>query len=129
MASFNRILCPIDFDQNSLLALQIACELAHSAKGSFHVLHVAAIAPKVSSFERVEAAVKSRCERLVGRKIHGRARCEVHVTTGNPDVEILQAAKRLRADLIVMATHGWKGFRRLLLGSVAESQRRAKTPA
>ena len=45
---------------------------------------------------------------------------ELHVTTGDPAVEVLQAATRLGIDLIVMATHGRKGFRRLVLGSVAE---------
>ena len=39
---------------------------------------------------------------------------------GDPGVEVLQLAKRLRADLIVMATHGRKGLRHLVLGSVAE---------
>jgi hypothetical protein len=42
---------------------------------------------------------------------------------GDPAVEVLQAAKRLHANLIVMATHGRKGLRRLVLGSVAENGR------
>jgi nucleotide-binding universal stress UspA family protein len=33
---------------------------------------------------------------------------------------ILEAAKKWRADLIVMGTHGWRGLNRLLLGSDAE---------
>jgi nucleotide-binding universal stress UspA family protein len=38
-----------------------------------------------------------------------------------PDVQaILDAAAELKADLIVMGTHGRTGFRRLVLGSVTE---------
>ena len=45
---------------------------------------------------------------------------EVDVTMGDAGTEILLVARRLRANLIVMATHGRKGVRRLILGSVAE---------
>ena len=54
------------------------------------------------------------------QKIKGKARYQVEVMMGDPGVEILQAAKRQGADLIVMATHGRKGLRHLVLGSVAE---------
>ena len=39
---------------------------------------------------------------------------------GNPALDVLDAAARLDADLIVMATHGRTGVRRFFLGSVAE---------
>jgi nucleotide-binding universal stress UspA family protein len=39
---------------------------------------------------------------------------------GYPAAEILAAARKLRTDLIVMATRGRSGAKRLLLGSVAE---------
>jgi nucleotide-binding universal stress UspA family protein len=37
--------------------------------------------------------------------------------TGNPAESIIKAAKKYKCDLIVMASHGRKGFGRLLLGS------------
>jgi nucleotide-binding universal stress UspA family protein len=40
--------------------------------------------------------------------------------TGTPAVVIASAAKKLKADLIVMSTHGRTGLSHLLLGSVAE---------
>jgi len=40
---------------------------------------------------------------------------------GDPGVEVPQAAKRLGANLIVMATHGRSGPGHLVLGSVAET--------
>jgi nucleotide-binding universal stress UspA family protein len=42
------------------------------------------------------------------------------VTEGWPPEEIVKIARKRRADLIVVGTHGRAGMRRLLLGSVAE---------
>jgi nucleotide-binding universal stress UspA family protein len=41
-------------------------------------------------------------------------------TTGIPAQVILERARETGPDLIVMSTHGWTGFRHLILGSVAE---------
>ena len=41
--------------------------------------------------------------------------------TGDPRDMILQTAKEIHADLIVIGTHGRRGISRFLLGSVAEA--------
>lgn len=46
---------------------------------------------------------------------------EVLVTTGSPATTIVRAAEEKKADLLVIGTHGHHGWRRALLGSVAES--------
>ena len=43
-----------------------------------------------------------------------------HVADGIPFDEILQAARKFHADLIVMGTHGRTGFSHLMMGSQAE---------
>ncbi|MCD6581432.1 MAG: universal stress protein, partial [Desulfuromusa sp.] len=45
---------------------------------------------------------------------------EVEVCIGHPVVEILEAATRLKADMIVMGTHGKGALEHAFLGSVAE---------
>jgi len=50
-----------------------------------------------------------------------RIRARTLVAQGPPFVQIPRAAKRLRCDLIVLATHGRTGLRHALLGSVAEN--------
>jgi nucleotide-binding universal stress UspA family protein len=120
---FKRILCPIDFDPNSLAALRLAAELAQERKATLHLLHVVALpsGPEVAlPFAKMEAAARTRLERTA-RQIKIKARYEVEVVLGDPGVEVLQVAKHVGADLIVMATHGRKGLRHLLLGSVAEA--------
>jgi len=123
MPRFDKILCPVDFDQNSLLALRLATELAQERGATLHVLHVVAMppGPEVAlPFGKMETAARTRLEKLARQKIDGKASYEVDVMMGDPGVEVLQLAKRLRADLIVMATHGRKGLRHIVLGSVAE---------
>ncbi|MFZ1118842.1 MAG: universal stress protein, partial [Candidatus Binataceae bacterium] len=45
---------------------------------------------------------------------------EIHVISGIPDADVARFANQLGADLVVMATHGRKGLRHFVLGSVAE---------
>lgn len=123
MPRFRKILCPVDFDPNSLLALRLAAELTREGKGILDIVHVLALppGPEVSlPFGKMEATARTRLERLARQKVGNAVRYEVHVMMGDPGVEVLQTAKRLRSDLIVMATHGRKGLRHLILGSVAE---------
>ena len=123
MPLFRKILCPIDFDQNSFRALEIAFELAREGKARLNLVHVVPIppAPDVAlPLLEMETAARTRLERIARERVGRRAGYEIDVTTGEPAVEILRAAKRLGIDLIVMATHGRKGFTHLILGSVAE---------
>lgn len=123
MLRFKKILSPMGFDQNSLSALRVAIELAQEREASLCLLHVVPMppGPEVAiSFGKMEAEVRIRLERLARQKVNGKVRYEVEVTMGDPGVEILQTAKKRGADLIVMATHGRKGLRHFVLGSVAE---------
>jgi nucleotide-binding universal stress UspA family protein len=54
---------------------------------------------------------------------------EYRVLDGAPAVEILEAARQVQCDLIVLGTHGHTGLERLVMGSVAEEvMRKAKCP-
>jgi len=128
MLQFKKILCPMDFDKNSLPALRLASELAEEGKAKLCLLHVVAMAfaPEVAlPFGKIEAAARTKLERLARQRVGGKASYEVNVMVGDPAIEILQAAKRWHPDLIVMATHGRTGLRHLVLGSVAERVVRA----
>jgi universal stress protein A len=123
MPRFDKILCPVDFDQNSLLALRLAAELAQERHAALYLLHVVAMppGPEVAlPFGKMETAARTKLEKLAREKVGRTARYEVDVAMGDPAVEVVQWAKRMGAELIVMATHGRKGLRRLALGSVAE---------
>ncbi|HUY19315.1 MAG TPA: universal stress protein [Candidatus Binataceae bacterium] len=125
MPRLSTILCPVDFDPNSFQALRLASEVCQEQNATLYVLHVVdvAIPAKVqvtAPFDKMEAAVTKKLARLAREKIDARVRYQLQVETGDPGFQILDAAKRVGADLIVLATHGRKGLRRLILGSVAE---------
>jgi nucleotide-binding universal stress UspA family protein len=71
-------------------------------------------------FGKMEATARAKLQRLARQRLDAKVRYEVDIMMGDPGVEVLQAAKRWGANLIVMATHGRKGIRHLVLGSVAE---------
>jgi nucleotide-binding universal stress UspA family protein len=131
MVEFRRVLCPIDFSELSLRALDHAAALANWYKAQLTVLHVA------PTFEPVQVrgdlgqpvhivTPVSREEVLEGlrravERITVSATPTLLAEAGDPTTTITDQALSIRADLIVMGTHGRRGFRRLLLGSVTES--------
>jgi nucleotide-binding universal stress UspA family protein len=64
--------------------------------------------------------VVEEVRRFSGLPAASATRAEVVVTEGYPAKEIVRQAERLPADLIVMGTHGRRGFERIFLGSVTE---------
>ena len=120
----------IDFSPVSSELLSDAAEIAGRDSGELHVVHVVARAPSEStanlSADRDEVAThvegpRAALERMV-KQVDGLVlRTALHVRTGRPDVEIVQLANDVNADVIVVATHGRTGLKRLLLGSVART--------
>jgi nucleotide-binding universal stress UspA family protein len=69
--------------------------------------------------EQSRAAVGKAVERL--RSSVTRLRVEENVVSGHPVQEIVDRAEHWDADLIVVGSHGYRGFKRLLLGSVSQA--------
>lgn len=83
--------------------------------------------------DRLRDYVQSKLEEFrslqAGRGRRSFARAVTHIRLDAPAEEIAQLASDLEADLVVVGTHGRRGFRRVLLGSVAEAVvRLAPTP-
>lgn len=134
MLRLDTILVARDFSLCSNAALSYALDLAHRTGAHLHTLyvevlhgdpHAAAIVPNAQLLARL-------------RDLDG-----VHVPFDPHDVPmthavernvsaapaILDYAKEHGADLVVTGTHGWRGLRHFLLGSVAEEVvRRAPCP-
>jgi nucleotide-binding universal stress UspA family protein len=124
----------IDYSEPALQALKRAVDFARH--GALHVVHVVDALPpspmlvtSVPTAESLEIArrdlrawVDEQIALFAERdgSLH-LSRVFTHVATGAPGVAVAQLASDLEADLIVVGTHGRRGFQRLLLGSVAES--------
>ena len=85
--------------------------------------------PEVTAADHLRSGVHDKMPSLVAIAEEVGVPIRTLIVQGQPEVAILSAAEDLGADLIVMGTHGRRGFNRLLLGSVAESvMRRADVP-
>jgi universal stress protein A len=121
------ILVPIDFSQTSHRALDFAIPLASQFDARISLLHVIEpiIYPQeigpiaVSEMRLAESALKE-LRTLAQKTVPAANLNKVLTRTGLPYREITDAARQLKADLIVLTTHGHTGFTRVLLGSTAE---------
>jgi len=123
---YRRILCPIDFDENSLCALSISAEMAREHDGTVFVLHVVplivqatAMPVYVDLYKGQEEAARRRLVDIARKRLSG-LKYELITQVGEPAAAILKTARKTSADVIVMATHGRRGFKHFFLGSIAE---------
>ncbi|HUN57124.1 MAG TPA: universal stress protein [Candidatus Binataceae bacterium] len=123
---FKSILCPIDFDDNSVAALDRAIELASHFKSTLILMHVlplvvalGEIPPPRALYEDQEKAARAKLEDIAKSKLSG-LKHESLLYTGDIVTCILDAQQKYQPDLVVIATHGRGGIAHLVLGSVAE---------
>lgn len=123
---FERILCPVDFDENSMAALDLAAQMAQESKGTLYVLHVVRApfqpseVPAQPKLEEWERDAEARLEEVTRQRVKGKAQYNLLLKTGNPAAAIIEAERELHPNAVVMATHGRSGLGHLLIGSVAE---------
>jgi len=122
---FKKMLCPVDFDENSIAALDAARDLAVDPNATLCVLHVVRLAlagfPKqFHPHPMTKQAARARLQEIAREHLVGKVRYEILTRTGDPAVEILRAVEDLAVDSVVMATHGRTGPGHFFLGSVAE---------
>jgi nucleotide-binding universal stress UspA family protein len=70
--------------------------------------------------KELEEGARSSLKELIDEELPGDITIDSKVFTGDPATEIVTLAADVGADLIVMATHGTTGFKRLVTGSVTE---------
>jgi nucleotide-binding universal stress UspA family protein len=121
MTNFAKILCPVDFDQNSAAALRFACKLVELG-GTLYLLHVVPEAdrPGFEQYPPISELARKNLENFARQQIGDQIVRKLLVRAGDPAELTVRVADELGVDLIVMATHGHKGLVRIVLGSVAE---------
>jgi len=130
---YRRILAPIEFDETAQAVFDAAIQIATETGGTVFLMHVVpmVVAPTgmpnyVDIYKDQEKIAMQKLAVIVERQ-RSDAKCELMTRIGDPAHEILTLERQLAADLIVLATHGRKGVRRMLLGSVAEAVLRDAT--
>lgn len=130
---YRRILVPIDSSSTAALGLREAIRLAKDQNAALRVVHVVDKTAIIGVAEagmnpRPVLAKLARSGRAIldaARRSAKKAGIEAETVLHEPLTkrvadEVLREAKKWRADLIVMGTHGRRGLRRLVLGSDAE---------
>jgi nucleotide-binding universal stress UspA family protein len=130
---YKRILVPVDGSPTSTAGLNEALRLARNQKARVRLVHIVdermifSTAEAGLNIEPVIEALKSGGKRLLDHAAKRaasrgvRAETELLENAASQVADVLVArARRWRADLIVMGTHGRRGVNRLVLGSDAE---------
>ena len=125
--TITNILVPTDFSACSEHALDYAIQLADRLDAKVHLLSVIGV-PSYGVPELGVGITAPMIDNLIAdhqRELDQLARVrklvsQTMVRVGDARDVILQTAEELKADLIVMGTHGRRGISRALLGSVTE---------
>lgn len=131
MKDFKKILFPVDLSEASVKIVPFLKSLANRYDARVHLLFVARVFdyftsmyvphPSVSQFEKevIEGAEK-RLYEFADESFKDLPGTKTKVVAGDPSEEILGYIAAHGIDLVVMGTHGRKGFDKVIFGSVAE---------
>jgi universal stress protein A len=127
------ILVPTDFSPDARAALVKAKELARVLGSRIVLLHAYRVDVPMSTpelgggfvlpdrfYEDLRASATSQVDALAAATLKDGVKAEGLAVEDRPGPAIVDAAKRLPADLIVMGTRGLTGLMHVLLGSVAD---------
>jgi nucleotide-binding universal stress UspA family protein len=123
-----KILVPVDFSSYSKSTIDYASIIAERFTAALIVMHVIEPFPYsvtdtlqlVEHRRALQTLASSLLQNLSDDLRARNLNVKTHLVLGNPSREILAKARREKADLIVMGTHGRTGLPHIVLGSVAE---------
>lgn len=132
--SIKKIIFCTDFSENSGPARDYAMQFAKAFDAQLIVFHVVNSRPlgyplfeeripvDLAELQRtIEQSAREELDTIVSEYGKELADVTAFFRTGEPAVEVVRFADEENADLIVLGTHGWTGFKHLLLGSTAEN--------
>jgi nucleotide-binding universal stress UspA family protein len=122
-----RILVATDFSMGSDEALEHAVDLAKQTGASLDIFYVLELSGQEfplglsanvpgGLLPNVDRELAQRAERVTAAGLA----CRTNMAEGSAATEIVQRARDVDADLIVVGTHGRRGLAHAFLGSVAE---------
>src|SRR6266513_2297157 len=131
LATFRKILVPVDFSDCSMKGLGYAKALANEFKAKLILLNSIALEYYVASDEyarydfpllmqQADRAAKQQMRDLVQQTSWNGIGVETSIQIGHAGQQICTEASDRKADLIAISTHGRTGFEHVLLGSTAE---------
>src|SRR5579864_6803043 len=132
MLEIKLIVCPVDFSEFSIRAYHYAVSLAEHYRAKLVAQHIVELwrypyadyAASQGDYQEFWRALREggeeRLREFVKKHTHDEIQPELVVHEGIAADSILSFAQARKADVIVMGTHGRRGFDRLVLGSVTD---------
>lgn len=128
MKMIKRIVVPVDFTNFSSRAADYAVMLARRFKARIVLVHVIEpftydinesmwVVDHYTALKAIGDRLLTQQQKVLGKK---GVTAQAVLLQGRPSYEIVEEARKRRADLIVMGTHGRTGLEHVVLGSVAE---------
>ena len=127
--NIKRIVAATDFSEASVVAVETALNLAMESNAILYLLHVLELPSGVDPMVGLvkpplgdwrEDAMRA-LEQLIPENWEEDREVQKVIVMGTATAEIARFAEQKAADMIVMGTHGRRGFARLLMGSTAEA--------
>ncbi len=134
LLNLKKILVPTDFSESSNSAYRYALRFGQQFRAELHVIHVLepvllpqfAGLPEAPAFSDKELASAEEKLRVWADSVTAMGvNANMVLRNGLPAHEIVEAAKDLDVDLIIIATHGHTGWKHFCIGSTAERVVRA----
>ncbi|HLI05504.1 MAG TPA: universal stress protein [Ktedonobacteraceae bacterium] len=130
---FTKILVPLDGSERAERAILVAARIARASSASILLVRVVEIPgeypthfaepPLTNEHEATKEATDYLNQVAQSKDLTG-FEVKTEVLFGAPAAMLLEATKTSHADLIVMCSHGYTGFKRWMLGSVADKMAR-----
>ena len=130
------IVSPIDFSDNSRLVAESAAYFAGTFKAAMHLVFVVQNFEDYSGFfipqmsmpnleQELLAGAEERMTRFIEEhaeefKKGGVTEVVPKVFLGDVAERIVEYARQVPSDLIIMGTHGYKGLEKIMFGSIAD---------
>ena len=120
---YKNIVLAYDGSKFSNKALQEAISIAKSSGGSLLILSIVDITDEFESeapglTDKMTEKLLKLAQKALGKAVAAKVKAKVEVHVGDAYEMIVDIAKKKKADIIVMGSHGRTGLTRLLMGSV-----------
>ncbi|MGE8564180.1 MAG: universal stress protein [Acinetobacter bohemicus] len=131
--AYHNILVPVDGSETSHAAVEKAVEFAKAFGSKITVVQALVLDPYIAAeyisasqtndlIERARTAIEESLAAAKAKFNEQGIEVETKLLEGQViHREIIRAAEELHADLIIIGSHGRTGFKKLFLGSVAQS--------
>ena len=131
MIAIEKILIPTDFSEYARWAMNYAIALARNFKAKLYVVHVFeevvftaapdTYSPSAPEFHALlQENVRNQLNQVIKELCEKGVDAEPVFKVGRAYINIVETARELSVDVIVLATHGRTGLSHLIFGSTAE---------